>query len=615
MTSEDRDTRSVGMDGSPYGSVLTAVRRDRKKRWHLALTLLIIVFFLVLSILFTRPMLTKGDHAVYKDPIDTTFQAWTLAWDIRALSSNPFNLFNANIFYPNRYTLAYSEHQVTTAVMSIPLMAVTGNPIQTANYMVIINLFLCALGAYLLTTRLTGNRMAGVVAGCVFAFAPPRLAHMGHLQLTAACWIPLSLLFLHRYSEEGKTRDACLFALFFVLQTLASWYYGIMLAVAVLIFLAVRLVMNRKGFTVRWTGVFLLSVLVALLLITPFAIPYLKVQKDEPRFERKIDEVDLFSADVRDFAIAPAENLLWGKLTSGLRTTTWERGGPTERTLFPGLVPLVLGVAGACYLFRKGKGKERFYVRYYVTVAAVSLVLCLGSSLYFFGHRLNLPMPYELFYYLFPGFKVIRVPARFIVLVILSLAVLSGFGVKAALSWASSRRGVSMSGPASLLILGLLLVGLMSTSLPMYRVPLKSEFPPVYSWLEEREGEAPTVEMPLADYNRDTFEWGLQYEETWPQREPMRTYYSTLHWKKIFNGYSGFIPTSYYEGVLESIDFPSDEAIDFFREEGVEYMIVHGEMYDPATLQEIIEWEGDNDDVELVERFGTDYVYRLTPPT
>ena len=357
---------------------------------------------------------------------------------------------------------------------------------------------------------------------------------------------------------------------------------------------------------------FLLSVLVALLLITPFAIPYLKVQKDEPRFEREIEEVDLFSADVRDFAIAPSENLVWGRLTASLRETTKERGGDTERSLFPGLVALVLGVAGAVLLFRRGKGKERFFVRYYVAVAAASLVLCLGSSLYFFGHRLNVPMPYELFYYLFPGFKVIRVPGRFIILVILSLAVLSGFAVKAVISRVSSWRGEAAPAVAALLVVGLLLVDLMSATLPMYAVPLADEFPLVYSWLKEQEGEAPTVELPLADYREDTsFKWGLQYEETWLIREPMRTYYSTLHWKKIFNGYSGFIPSSYYDGVYAARDFPSREAIDFFKKEGVEYMIIHGDQYDPLSLQEIIEWMSDQDDLELIERFGDDYVYRL----
>ena len=235
----------------------------------------------------------------------------------------------------------------------------------------------------------------------------------------------------------------------------------------------------------------------------------------------------------------------------------------------------------------------------------------MGSSLYFFGHRLNVPMPYELFYYLFPGFKVIRVPGRFIILVILSLAVLSGFAVKAVISRVSSWRGEAAPAVAALLVVGLLLVDLMSATLPMYAVPLADEFPPVYTWLEGQEGEAPTVEMPLAEYDEDTFDWGLQYEETWPQREPMRTYYSTLHWKKIFNGYSGFIPSSYYDGVFATRDFPSSEAIDFFKAEGVEYMIIHGALYDPPSLQEIVEWMSDHDGLELIERFGDDYVYRL----
>src|SRR5450759_3218457 len=200
----------------------------------------ILLVFFILAIVFTRPMITKGSNHTYKDPYDPTFQAWTLAWDVHALTHNPFNLFNANIFFPNLYTLAYSDHQLVTAVMAIPLMAVTQNPIQTANYMLIFNLFLCEVGAYLLVMHLTQSRLAGVVAGIAFAFAPPRLAHMGHLQLSAAAFIPLCLLFLHRYSEEGRPRDAALSGLFLVLETLSTWYYGMILAFAIFVFLIVR---------------------------------------------------------------------------------------------------------------------------------------------------------------------------------------------------------------------------------------------------------------------------------------------------------------------------------------------------------------------------------------
>ncbi len=576
-----------------------------------AVGLVIVILFLALSCVFTRPLITKGDHATYKDPYDPTFGAWTLAWDIKTLQSHPFNLFNANIYFPNKYTLAYSDNQLTTAVMAMPVLAVTGNPIQTANLMLIFNFFLAALGAYLLTNHLTHNRVAAFIAGIVFAFGAPRLAHMGHLQLSTTGWIPLCLLFLHKYGEDGGWKNAALVGLFLVLQTLATWYYGIMLSIAIILFLAVRLIMNPRGYTLRWTLTLVFALVIAGALIMPFAIPYLKVQSKDPKFVRTIEEVDLFSADVRDFAVASDTNFLWGKLTAGLRKTTMARGGPTERSLFPGLLPLVLGVAGAVLLFLRGKGKERFYVRFYVTLAAVAAVLCLGSRLYFFGHSVDMPMPYDLLYYSFPGFKVIRVPARFIILVLLALAVLSAFAVRTILTKLAAKKNVGLSVLALVVIVGLLLVDLMSVALPMYTVPLKPKFPAVYTWLKYQPGEAPTVEIPLANYNPKTFKDGLQYEETWVGREPLRTYFSTLHWKKLLNGYSGFIPSSYYGAVKTTADFPSEEAIAYLKKEGVKYIIVHGKELDPAVLRRVFDYSLKNKDMQPVKVFGDDYVYRI----
>lgn len=570
----------------------------------------VVLLFLLLACVFTRPLITRGADHAYEVPYDSTFQAWTLSWDLRALARNPFGLFDANIFFPNPNTLAYSDHQIVTAVMSAPLQLLTGNPLQSANYMLIFNFFLCALGAYLLVLHLTSSRWAALVSGIAFAFAPPRLAHMGHLQLSAAAFIPLCLLFLHRYSEEGRPLDAALAGLFLALETLSTWYYGMILAFAILVFLLVRLAARPRAFTTRWLRSLAISSLVAVLVVLPFGIPYVMVQGRETRFERKLDEVELFSADVRDYGIAPKENLLWGSVTSGLRETTKARGGETERTLFPGLVSLVLGAAGAVYLFAKGRGAARFDVRYYVTLAAASFLMSLGSSLYFFGGRLDLPMPYDLFYYGFPGFRVMRVPARFVILVSLSLAVLSGFAVKGMLSRLSRQgRGRMAAALAASAVIALLLVDLMSGGVPVTRVPTKDRFPPVYEWLARQPGDASAIELPLADYNERTFEAGLQYEQTWAQREGWYTYYSTLHWKRIFNGYSGFIPDSYYRGVEATRDFPSEGSMAFIRETGVDFVILHGSLFEPERLARVLEWERTRDDFNLVRRFGRDCVF------
>lgn len=552
--------------------------------------LVIIVTFFALACVMTRPLITRAEHNTVKDHCDPMFQAWTIAWDLHAIGDNPWNLFNANIYYPNEDTLAYSDHQVSTALMAAPLMAITGNPIQTANYMLIFNFFLSALGAYLLANALTHNRIGSFVAGFTFAFAAPRLAQVGHLQLSTAGWIPLCLLFLHRYSENRKWYDAALVGLFIVIQTLATWYYGMMLGLAVLIFLVVRVIMERKAYSLRWTMTLLVSLLLACVFIVPFAIPYLKNHAKDPRFEWSTKEVDLFSADVRDFAVAAPENWLWGKATASLRKTTVKRGGPTERTLFPGLLPLGLGIAGAVILFRKGRGWDRFYVRYYVTLGAFAFLMCLGSRLYFFGHSVDIPMPYDLFYYLVPGFKVMRVPGRFIILVVLALAVLSAFAVRSILRWVSSKKSPAISGLAALGIVALLALDLVSVPLKTSRVPLKPEFPKVYQWLAQEKGNIAIVEFPLAHYDKRTYEAGLQYEPSWLALEPYRTYYSILHWKKTLNGYSGFIPDSYYEAVKAMDGFPSAESVPWLKASGIKYVIVHGKQMNPVILEWVFRW-------------------------
>ena len=149
----------------------------------MAIGLVIIVAFIGLACLFTRPMIGRAQDSVYKDSSDPVFQAWTLQADARALANNPLALFQANIYYPNHDTMAYSDNQLSTALIALPLLAITHNPMQTANYMLIFNFFLSALGAYLLTNNLTRNRIASFAAGVMFAFAAPRLAQVMHLQL------------------------------------------------------------------------------------------------------------------------------------------------------------------------------------------------------------------------------------------------------------------------------------------------------------------------------------------------------------------------------------------------------------------------------------------------
>ena len=53
---------------------------------------------------------------------------WNVAWVADALITHPRNLYHANIFYPHRNALAFSEANIGAGVLAVPAWALTGNP-------------------------------------------------------------------------------------------------------------------------------------------------------------------------------------------------------------------------------------------------------------------------------------------------------------------------------------------------------------------------------------------------------------------------------------------------------------------------------------------------------
>src|SRR5260370_1413027 len=70
---------------------------------------------------------TRGDDA------DGQFSIWNIAWVARTIVADPPHLFDANIFFPHRTTLAYSESNLLPGAIGIPVYWLTGNPWLTLN--------------------------------------------------------------------------------------------------------------------------------------------------------------------------------------------------------------------------------------------------------------------------------------------------------------------------------------------------------------------------------------------------------------------------------------------------------------------------------------------------
>ena len=329
-----------------HGDRLNGAARAGRGARRFAREALVLLGFCAMTAVMTWPYVNYRRDAV-ADPGDPYLVAWILWWDYHQTFTDPLNLFHSNVFYPYRYTLAFSEHCYGIALLFFPLFALGARPLTVHAVAMFFGFALCGYGAFRLARTLTGSVGAGWVAGVVFAFIPYRFHLLSHLPYLFSPWIPLLIeavvLFARRRSRGRAVWLGV--ALFMSGLTSVSWF-ALSLVPAALVgaVLLTRRRAWRDPALWRRGGA---AVAAACAGLVPFMLPYYIVAKTYG-FVRPVWEIQAHSARPSHWLSAEDRNKLWSGLGSGL-------AGRRQR-LFPGLLPLLLSLA-ALLLVRAPEGR------------------------------------------------------------------------------------------------------------------------------------------------------------------------------------------------------------------------------------------------------------------
>jgi hypothetical protein len=311
--------------------------------------------------------------------------------------------------------------------------------------------------------------------------------------------------------------------------------------------------------------------ILATLLVMPVAVPHLLARQSIG--ERSFSEVDYFSPGPAAYLVASEGSLPYGRLLgSGPR-------GP-EGSLFPGLLVVVLA---GCALWPPLSISRIAY--------GLGLLFAFDASLG--SHGAVFPFMY---WHVLP-FRAFRVPSRFSALVGLSLVVLASYGVARLTS--HIRRASLRYGVAVVLAAGFIFEAW--SSRPLEQV--WPHAPAIYQWFK---GRSPSViaELPAA----------FDEAHLW-KPETAYMYFSTFHWQRLLNGYSGAFPQSYYSFRRATASFPDDSSVRTLREQGAEYVVLHEDLYGRSRYGEIVAQADRRADLhEIVRAMSGGYearVYRL----
>lgn len=554
-----------------------------------------VLAYVTATIILAGPLFNFAhlDSAIYGG--DSRLILWTLAWDSHAIL-NRLPLFQANIFYPAPDALAYNEHLLGLALFFLPIYAVTQKPVLAYNLLWLASWLLNALAGHALARRYVRDDLAAVVGGLIFAFSFYRMLHgYGHLSLAWTFWIPLSLLALEQWYRRPSWLRAAWLTLTVVMQVLASWYLGVFVLLANGVFLLCLVVFERSsvhhgdatpGRMLAAARVVqgVVSAGALFVMIWPFASHYRGLEATS------IAEAARYSADAAAYLIPP-ENTWMGRTLSdaGFAGPRWIWG---EGTMYLGTVALAFAAVGLAALWGSRRRQlladfPRFAAIFFPLVGLLALALSLGPVA---DHMPGSWMPFTWLSRL-PGLGGFRAPARFALLVVLSVSALGAAGA----AWLHRR--FPMAGRlATLLLIPPMLSEWYLVDIPGGK-PRPAPVPKVYRYMATLPVRA-VVSLPLAN----AADW---------TREADYLYYSTAHWHPIVNGFGRTAPPDHRWIAGHMAAFAGPNSARTMRRLGIEYVVLHADRLPegPIMLEEALQ---NVTDFVLVARDGQDYLFRVT---
>ncbi|HVH26524.1 MAG TPA: hypothetical protein VM818_07195 [Vicinamibacterales bacterium] len=483
----------------------------------------------VAAVALTFPFATQMTYVGRIDNFDGAFGIWNVAWVARTLIVDPAHVLDANIFFPHKGTLVYSETNLGAGALAIPAYWATRNPYFAFNFMFLLSMVLSATGTYYLVRHLVEDRRAAAVSGLAFGFCAYVFGHTPQMQLLMTAGLPFSLLAFHRLADRPTLGRATVLGLVMAGQVALCGYYAVfvmlMIPFAALVVAATRIWWTNLPY---WRALAVAAV-VAVVAALPVLVPYAQLQRTTG-FERALDEASRYSADWRAYFASAALAHRWMLPLLG----RW------NEVLFPGFIALVGGGTGLVFGLVNRRMRETA-----ILYGLLGAIMCWAS----FGPNAGL---YTVFYQTIPPFTLMRAPARFGIVVTLALSVLAGIAVRELLARVSRPTVVGIA-------LALATAAELAFPLRFRQIP---PVPAAYTMLATLPA-GPVIELPFFSSGRELFGHARYMLN------------STSHWMPLINGYSDYIPPDFREGAPVLRMFPSAESFKLLAAHRPRYAVFH----------------------------------------
>ncbi|MCB2154426.1 hypothetical protein KQI84_06040 [bacterium] len=530
--------------------------------------------YIVLSVIFLQPYIDFGDFSYSLQSPDGTIAAWAMGWGRHAVLTDPVNYFEANVFYPQPHALAYTDHFLMPALLTLPFTIFTDNPVLPFNALFFMAFVLNGFCAFLCLYKFTRQWLPSFLAGFIFTFSPVMIHHTnGQIHLLCAWWLPLSLFALARFLDARTVARWLVLFGSCLGGVLTGWYMALLLvftmAIIGLPILAYEIFRRNRRAILRLCAA-AGAVALALIVSFPLAIPYLQIAEGRP--QNAWSTLRAGSGQFYSYALPPAsgqEITAPGALVARVLPIVKRIPYPQHLGYSLSLVAAILLVGVMWLLWRRARGAgdppwvEKFETQR-LNLILLALLLLLGGIAASLGPFLGVRsrivfLPYSLALAGMPQISFFRAPFRYNLLAALALGMLLGL----ALSSMKKDRSRNIAG-VTLLLLALVEFFPIASETGAYHYDWQG-VRPFYKQVADDDSVDVVLELPA------TVNHGMIY--------------SLQHLKPLYNAASGYDPASYFQDYLQFNDLPDRTAVWLMNERGLRNVVVH----DDATSHALSE--------------------------
>jgi hypothetical protein len=470
------------------------------------------------------------------------------------------SMFETPTLFPARASVIVYQPLYTSAALGLLFYALGWSPLAVFNALVWLSFTLSCWLMSLLAWSLTRSLWAAAIAGVGYSFSNVRWGHLAHLNLLSGFWMLLVLLILVRLWRDPPARwrgvagVALALGLSIAAQALADVYHAVFLLLVVGVWALCQLAGRPWREQRRPLAILAAAGLGALLAAAPILAPTLR-GATVFQVARSFADHEKYAARLETYAVPAHPSRLGYDLAQPAPGIDL-----AEQTLWPGLITLALAGLGLVALIRSPRRAGLALG----LVALVAFGLSLGPTIQrLYGDPGLASWPYRWLYDALPLLALVRVPARWALVVQPALALLAAYGaagIAAALRRAP-RVGPAMAGAALAGLLGL-------TVADSWPAPISGTGAIVAE-------PAPAVYAALAGLPRGgLLEWPMQNADPFLSHRYM--YYTLLHPQPTVNAAMSITPPRYEAlRALLGAEFPQAATLDLLSGMGVRYINVN----------------------------------------